>query len=91
MSRSPAARPNLVVLVLALGGIVVSLMQTLVIPLIPRLPALLHASAAEGAFRLIMALGCGTALAALAIAAFIPGASVRPRAETVPAMAAGRS
>jgi MFS family permease len=47
MSRSPAARPNLVVLVLALGGIVVSLMQTLVIPLIPRLPALLHASAAD--------------------------------------------
>jgi MFS family permease len=47
MSRSPAVRPNLVVLVLALGGIVVSLMQTLVVPLIPRLPALLHASAAD--------------------------------------------
>ncbi|MFC0438855.1 MFS transporter [Kutzneria buriramensis] len=47
MSRLPAVRPNLVVLVLALGGIVVSLMQTLVVPLIPRLPALLHASAAD--------------------------------------------
>jgi MFS family permease len=47
MSRPPAVRPNLVVLVLALGGIVVSLMQTLVVPLIPRLPTLLHASAAD--------------------------------------------
>jgi MFS family permease len=47
MSRSRAVRPNLVVLVLALGGIVVSLMQTLVVPLIPRLPALLNASAAD--------------------------------------------
>jgi MFS family permease len=43
----PAVRPNLIVVVLALGGIVVSLMQTLVIPLIPKLPALLGASAAD--------------------------------------------
>ncbi|QUQ65574.1 MFS transporter [Kutzneria sp. CA-103260] len=40
-------RPNLVVLVLALGGIVVSLMQTLVVPLIPKLPALLGATPAD--------------------------------------------
>ncbi len=38
------ARPNAVVVVLAFGGIVVSLMQTLVIPLIPQLPGLLHTS-----------------------------------------------
>jgi MFS family permease len=45
MSRAGAvARPNVVVGVLALGGIVVSLMQTLVIPLIPMLPGLLRAS-----------------------------------------------
>jgi len=46
MSRLTAAppRPNLVVVVLAFGGIVVSLMQTLVIPLIPKLPTLLNAS-----------------------------------------------
>ena len=41
------SRPNVVVLVLALGGIVVSLMQTLVIPLIPTLPGLLRASPAD--------------------------------------------
>jgi EmrB/QacA subfamily drug resistance transporter len=46
LSAAPP-RPNLVVVVLALGGIVVSLMQTLVIPLIPRLPALLGASPAD--------------------------------------------
>jgi MFS family permease len=46
----PAAapsRPNLVVAVLAFAGIVVSLMQTLVIPLIPQLPRLLHASPSD--------------------------------------------
>lgn len=37
-------RPNVVVAVLALGGIVVSLMQTLVIPLLPRFPQLLGSS-----------------------------------------------
>jgi EmrB/QacA subfamily drug resistance transporter len=40
-------RPNVVVVVLALGGIVVSLMQTLVIPLVPQLPELLHADPAD--------------------------------------------
>ncbi|MEQ0558197.1 MFS transporter [Amycolatopsis sp. NEAU-NG30] len=48
---SPAnARPGLVVPVLAFGGIVVSLMQTLVIPLVPKLPALLGASPADTAW-----------------------------------------
>src|SRR4051794_14809129 len=42
-----APRPNVVVVALAFGGIVVSLMQTLVIPLVPRLPELLGASAAD--------------------------------------------
>ncbi|MFF7754509.1 hypothetical protein ACFZCP_35955 [Streptomyces sp. NPDC007971] len=41
--ESPIPRTNVVVAVLALGGIVVSLMQTLVIP-IGRLPAHRHAS-----------------------------------------------
>ncbi|WNF00435.1 MFS transporter [Streptomyces luomodiensis] len=40
-------RTNLVVGVLALAGIVVSLMQTLVIPLIPELPELLDASPSD--------------------------------------------
>jgi EmrB/QacA subfamily drug resistance transporter len=42
-----APRPNAVVAVLALAGIVVSLMQTLVIPIIPELPKYLHASASN--------------------------------------------
>ncbi|QHA08459.1 MFS transporter [Streptomyces broussonetiae] len=41
---------NAVVAVLALGGIVVSLMQTLVIPIVPELPRLLHASASDAAW-----------------------------------------
>jgi MFS family permease len=40
----PASRAGAVVAVLAFGGIVVSLMQTLVIPLVPELPKLVHAS-----------------------------------------------
>jgi MFS family permease len=43
-------RPGPVVAVLALGGIAVSLMQTLVIPLIPSLPRLLHASVGDTAW-----------------------------------------
>lgn len=43
-------RPNAVVAVLAFGGISVSLMQTLVVPLVPQLPALLGAPAADTAW-----------------------------------------
>jgi len=52
MSQHTAAppRPNVVVVVLALGGIAVSLMQTLVIPLIPELPTLLGATPADTAW-----------------------------------------
>ncbi|MFI9750942.1 MFS transporter [Streptomyces collinus] len=47
----PAApRANAVVAVLAFGGIVVSLMQTLVIPIVPELPRLLNASASDTAW-----------------------------------------
>ncbi|MFS8097485.1 MFS transporter [Lentzea alba] len=47
---SRQVQPNVVVAVLALGGIVVSLMQTLVIPLLPELPGLLGASKADTAW-----------------------------------------
>ncbi|MFF1304668.1 MFS transporter [Streptomyces sp. NPDC058307] len=48
---SPAPpKPNAVVAVLALAGIVVSLMQTLVIPIVPELPKLLHAEASDTAW-----------------------------------------
>jgi MFS family permease len=47
---SAPPKPTAVVAVLAFGGIVVSLMQTLVIPLIPELPKLLHAKASGTAW-----------------------------------------
>ncbi|MDX6345589.1 MAG: hypothetical protein QOF84_379 [Streptomyces sp.] len=44
---SAPPKSNAVVAVLALAGIVVSLMQTLVIPIVPELPKYLHASASN--------------------------------------------
>ena len=52
-------RANVVVAVLALAGITVSLMQTLVIPLIPALPRLLHASAADATWAITATLLTG--------------------------------
>ncbi|WP_328425671.1 MFS transporter [Streptomyces sp. NBC_00443] len=48
--KSAPPKPNAVVAVLALAGIVVSLMQTLVIPIVPELPKLLDASASNTAW-----------------------------------------
>jgi MFS family permease len=48
-----------VVAVLAFGGIVVSLMQTLVIPIVGRLPELLHASASDSAWAVTATLLAG--------------------------------
>ncbi|SFN21882.1 Major Facilitator Superfamily protein [Pseudonocardia ammonioxydans] len=47
MTRPVAGRDNVLVAVLALAGIVVSLQQTIVIPLVPLFPRLLDASAAD--------------------------------------------
>ncbi|WP_394340673.1 MFS transporter [Nocardiopsis dassonvillei] len=47
---APPPRPNVIVAVLAFGGIVVSLMQTLVIPLVPVLPDLLGATPGDTAW-----------------------------------------
>ncbi|MFI6008123.1 MFS transporter [Streptomyces sp. NPDC051243] len=47
---SSPPRPNVVVAVLAFAGIVVSLMQTLVIPIVPELPRLLDAPASDTAW-----------------------------------------
>jgi MFS family permease len=54
-----ASRASLVVGVLAFAGIVVSLMQTLVIPLIPALPGLLHASASDATWAITATLLAG--------------------------------
>lgn len=53
------SRANTIVAVLAFGGIVVSLMQTLVIPLIPALPRLLHTSAADATWAITATLLAG--------------------------------
>ncbi|PAK28029.1 MFS transporter [Streptomyces sp. alain-838] len=50
VGKAAAPRANAVVAVLAFAGIVVSLMQTLVIPLVPQLPELLNASASDTAW-----------------------------------------
>jgi EmrB/QacA subfamily drug resistance transporter len=57
-SPSPK-RANGVVAVLALAGIVVALMQTLVIPLIPALPRLLHSSASDATWAITATLLAG--------------------------------
>ncbi|MFF3372204.1 MFS transporter [Streptomyces sp. NPDC002680] len=49
-TKSAPPNPNLVVAVLAFAGIVVSLMQTLVIPIVPELPNLLNAPASDTAW-----------------------------------------
>ncbi|MCK1821088.1 MFS transporter [Streptomyces sp. XM83C] len=49
-AASPPPRPEAVVAVLAFAGIVVSLMQTLVIPIVADLPRLLHADASDTAW-----------------------------------------
>jgi MFS family permease len=49
-ATAAAPNPNVIVAVLAFAGIVVSLMQTLVIPIVPELPKLLNASASDTAW-----------------------------------------
>lgn len=49
-STAPAVRPGLIIAVLATCGIVVSIMQGLVMPLLSSLPELLHTSASNAAW-----------------------------------------
>ncbi|WP_245933503.1 MFS transporter [Arthrobacter livingstonensis] len=56
-SRTPS--PRLVITALAFCGIVVSLMQTLIIPLIPELPKFLHASATDASWAVTATLVAG--------------------------------
>ncbi|MBA2810930.1 MFS transporter [Streptomyces sp. KM273126] len=48
--KSAPPNPNMIVAVLAFAGIVVSLMQTLVIPIVPKLPTLLNAPPSDTAW-----------------------------------------
>ena len=49
-ASAPTAHPGILVAVLSAAGISVSLMQTLIIPLIPELPSLLHTSASNASW-----------------------------------------
>jgi MFS family permease len=49
-ASTPTAHPTVLVAVLSAAGISVSLMQTLIIPLIPKLPILLHTSASNASW-----------------------------------------
>ncbi|GIG69062.1 MFS transporter [Phytomonospora endophytica] len=59
MSVPPAKPGRFIVAVLAFAGIVVSLMQTLVIPLIPELPDLLHAAPSDATWAITATLLAG--------------------------------
>lgn len=100
------ARPTVIVTVLALGGIVVSLMQTLVIPLIPRLPGLLGASAADTTWVITATLLAGAVatpvigrlgdmygkrrMLLVSMLMLVAGSAVAGFSDTLPPMIAGR-
>ncbi|OXM65962.1 MFS transporter [Amycolatopsis vastitatis] len=109
-SRSaPEASPraNVVVAVLALAGITVSLMQTLVIPLIPALPRLLHASAADATWAITATLLAGAVatptmgrlgdmygkrrMLLISLGALVAGSAIGALSDSLVPMVAGRT
>ncbi|MEU0538094.1 MFS transporter [Amycolatopsis tolypomycina] len=100
-------RANLVVAVLALAGITVSLMQTLVIPLIPALPGLLHASAADATWAITATLLAGAVatptmgrlgdmygkrrMLLISLGALVAGSTIGALSDTLVPMVAGRT
>ncbi|NBH03899.1 MFS transporter, partial [Amycolatopsis sp. SID8362] len=101
------SRANLVVGVLAFAGIVVSLMQTLVIPLIPALPGLLHASAADATWAITATLLAGAVatptvgrlgdmygkrrMLLLSLGALVAGSAIGALSDSLAPMVAGRA
>jgi MFS family permease len=102
-----APRATLVVGVLAFAGIVVSLMQTLVIPLIPALPGLLHASASDATWAITATLLAGAVatptvgrlgdmygkrrMLLVSLGALVVGSAVGALSDTLVPMVAGRT
>ncbi|MGW5747169.1 MFS transporter [Amycolatopsis sp. NPDC003861] len=100
-------RANLVVAVLALAGITVSLMQTLVIPLIPALPGLLHASAADATWAITATLLAGAVatptmgrlgdmygkrrMLLISLGALVAGSAIGALSDSLVPMVAGRT
>lgn len=62
----PAAHPTVLVAVLCIAGILASLVQTIIIPLIPRLPELLHADAADASWAVTATLLVGAIMTPIA-------------------------
>ncbi|WP_439032394.1 MFS transporter [Gordonia terrae] len=58
-SAGEKPHPRLAVSILCLAGIVVALMQTIIVPLIPQLPALLHADASDTTWAITITLLLG--------------------------------
>jgi MFS family permease len=106
-AREASPRANLVVAVLALAGITVSLMQTLVIPLIPALPGLLHASAANATWAITATLLAGAVatptmgrlgdmygkrrMLLVSLGALVVGSAIGALSDTLVPMVAGRT
>ncbi|MDT7800596.1 MAG: hypothetical protein QOI78_4029 [Actinomycetota bacterium] len=102
-----APRASLVVGVLAFAGIVVSLMQTLVIPLIPALPGLLHASASDATWAITATLLAGAVatptvgrlgdmygkrrMLLISLGALVVGSGIGALSDTLVPMVAGRT
>ncbi len=58
--------PGLIIAVLGFGGIVVALMQTLIVPLVPILPRILHADAADASWAITATLLVGAVVTPIA-------------------------
>ncbi|NUT49812.1 MAG: MFS transporter, partial [Saccharothrix sp.] len=100
-------KANTIIAVLASGGIVVSLMQTVVIPLVPRLPELLRADAADTAWAItatLLAAAVATPvvgrlgdmygkrrLLLVSLALLVAGSVVGALSDSLPPMVVGRA
>ncbi|MDG3015420.1 MFS transporter [Speluncibacter jeojiensis] len=62
----PQRTPNVIVAVLGLCGIVVALMQTLIVPLVPVLPTILHSSASNASWAITATLLAGAVVTPIA-------------------------
>jgi MFS family permease len=106
-ARETSPRANVVVAVLALAGVTVSLMQTLVIPLIPALPRLLHASAADATWAITATLLAGAVatptmgrlgdmygkrrMLLISLGALVAGSAIGALSDSLVPMVAGRT
>jgi MFS family permease len=106
MAATPRS-PTLIITVLSFCGIVVSLMQTLIVPLVPVLPQLLHASAADASWAITSTLVFGAVctpiagrlgdmygkrrILAASLAALVVGSVLCALTSSLPPMIVGRA